>query len=57
MLCLTRRAGENLMIGDDIVISFVRIKGGQVKVCVKAPRDVTVDREEIYLAKKANKDA
>ena len=48
MLILTRRVGETLMIGDDISITVLGVKGGQVRVGVNAPRDVTVHREEIY---------
>jgi carbon storage regulator len=48
MLILTRRAGETLMIGDDIVITVLGVKGNQVRIGVDAPRDVAVHREEIY---------
>lgn len=48
MLILTRRVGETLMIGDDISITVLGVKGGQVRVGVNAPRDVIVHREEIY---------
>ncbi|MGH8506317.1 MAG: carbon storage regulator CsrA [Stenotrophobium sp.] len=47
MLILTRRVGESVMIGDDIEITVLGVKGGQVRIGVKAPRDVTVHREEI----------
>lgn len=49
MLILTRKVGESVAIGDDIQISVVEIKGTQVKLGIRAPRDVTVHREEIYL--------
>ncbi len=49
MLILTRKVGESVAIGDDIQVSVVEIKGNQVKLGIKAPRDVTVHREEIYL--------
>jgi len=48
MLILTRRVGETLMIGDDISVTVLGVKGGQVRVGVNAPRDVVVHREEIY---------
>lgn len=48
MLVLTRRPGESIVIGNDIVVTIVEIKGGQVRVGVKAPREIQVHREEIY---------
>ena len=48
MLILTRRVGETLMIGDDVKVSVLGVKGNQVRVGVSAPRDVAVHREEIY---------
>lgn len=48
MLVLTRRANESIVIGDDIIITVLAINGNQVKVGVKAPKNVRVDREEIY---------
>lgn len=47
MLILTRRSGESLLIGDNIKISILNIKGNQVRIGVVAPRDVTVQRQEI----------
>lgn len=49
MLILTRKVGESIAIGDDIQVSVVEIKGTQVKLGIRAPIDVTVHREEIYL--------
>lgn len=48
MLILTRRAGETLVIGDGIEITVLGTKGSQVRLGVKAPRDVPVHRAEIY---------
>ena len=48
MLILTRRVGESLMVGDDITITVLGVKGNQVRIGVSAPKDVAVHREEIY---------
>ena len=48
MLVLTRRPGESIIVGKDIVITVIEIKGGQVRIGIDAPRDVQVHREEIY---------
>ncbi|GJH43597.1 carbon storage regulator CsrA [Pasteurella canis] len=48
MLILTRKVGESLLIGDDISITILNIRGNQVKIGIKAPKDVSVHREEIY---------
>ncbi len=48
MLIVTRRVGETVMIGDDITVTELGVKGNQVRVGVKAPRDVAVHREEIF---------
>ena len=48
MLILTRRIGETLVIGDDVTITVLGVRGNQVRVGVTAPRDVSVHREEIY---------
>ena len=48
MLILTRRVGESLMIGDQVNVTVLGIKGNQVRIGVNAPKDVAVHREEIY---------
>lgn len=48
MLILTRRVGETLMVGDDVTLTVLGVKGNQVRIGVNAPEDVQVHREEIY---------
>lgn len=48
MLILTRRVGESLMIGDNVNVTVLGVKGNQVRIGVNAPKDVAVHREEIY---------
>jgi carbon storage regulator len=48
MLILTRRVGETVMIGNDVTVTVLGVKGNQVRIGVNAPRDVAVHREEIY---------
>ncbi|MBE0557806.1 MAG: carbon storage regulator CsrA [Proteobacteria bacterium] len=48
MLILTRRLGESIQIGDDIRITFLDIKGKQIRIGIEAPKDVMVHRDEVY---------
>ena len=47
MLVLTRKAGESIVLGDDIVVTVLEIRGGQVRLGVEAPRDISVHRSEV----------
>jgi carbon storage regulator len=57
MLILTRRIGESVMIGDDVSITVLAVKGNQVRVGIDAPKHLSVHREEIYERVKAAKAA
>jgi carbon storage regulator len=48
MLVLTRNVGETIRIGDDIEVSIAEVRGGSVRVSIKAPREVKIFREEVY---------
>jgi carbon storage regulator len=57
MLILTRRAGESLRIGDDVEVTVMAVNGAQVRIGIKAPRHVNVDREEIAERKRRDKES
>ena len=58
MLVLTRKAGEGIIIGDDIKITVVELKGGGVRIGIDAPREMKVHRQEVFdRIKQENKEA
>lgn len=58
MLILTRRVGENVIVGDDIVISVIEVRGDAVRIGIQAPRSISVHREEVWLElRRANEQA
>jgi len=57
MLILTRRVGETLMIGDEVTVTVLGVKGNQVRIGINAPKDLAVHREEIFQRIRREKDA
>ena len=57
MLILTRRIGEVIMIGEDITVTVLEVKGNQVRVGVQAPREIPVHRQEVYERVQREKEA
>jgi carbon storage regulator len=48
MLILTRRVGETLMVGEEVTVTVLEVKGSQVRIGINAPKEISVHREEIY---------
>ena len=48
MLILTRKVNETLMVGDDVSVTVLGIKGGQIRIGINAPREIAVHRQEVY---------
>tara|TARA_B100001109_G_scaffold102924_1_gene83877 strand:- start:321 stop:503 length:183 start_codon:yes stop_codon:yes gene_type:complete len=48
MLILTRKSGESLMIGEDVSVTVLGVKGNQVRIGINAPKDISVHREEVF---------
>ena len=48
MLVLTRKSGESIVIGDDVVLTVLEVRGGQVRLGIEAPRDVVIHRAEVH---------
>ena len=58
MLVLTRRAGESVIIGDDVIVTVLEARGDVIRIGIQAPRDVQVHREEVYkVLQQANREA
>ncbi|MDZ4813295.1 MAG: carbon storage regulator CsrA [Pseudomonadota bacterium] len=57
MLILTRRVGETLMIGDEVTVTVLGVKGNQVRIGINAPKDLAVHREEIFQRIRREKEA
>ena len=57
MLILTRRVGETLMIGEQVTVTVLGVKGNQVRIGINAPKDIAVHREEIFQRIKHEHDA
>ncbi len=57
MLILTRKSGESIRIGENIAVTVLEVKGTQIRLGIDAPKEIVVDREEVALRKKAEREA
>ena len=57
MLVLTRHANQSIMIGDDVVVTVLEVRGDQVRLGIRAPRSVDVHREEVFVALHRSKES
>jgi carbon storage regulator len=57
MLILTRKSGETIRIGENIAVTVLEVKGTQIRLGIDAPKEIVVDREEVALRKKAEREA
>ena len=57
MLRITRRAGERVMLGDDVIVEVIEVRGGTVRLGIEAPRSLPVYREELWLEVKRENEA
>lgn len=57
MLVIRRRSGESLLVGDNVEVEILEVSGGQVKLGIRAPRDVSILRKEVYLTREQNRAA
>jgi carbon storage regulator len=57
MLVIRRRAGESVLIGDDVAIEVLAVESSQVKLGIRAPREILVLRHEVYVTRRANHEA
>ena len=57
MLVIRRRSGESLLVGDTVEVEILEVSGGQVKLGIRAPRDVSILRKEVYLTREQNRAA
>jgi len=57
MLVLTRHANQSIMIGDDVIVTVLEIRGDQVRLGIRAPRSVDVHREEVFVALRRSKES
>ncbi len=57
MLVLTRHANQSIMIGEDVVVTVLEVRGDQVRLGIRAPRSIDVHREEVFVALQRSKES